>query len=238
MNPYWLAPAVAIAVPLILGPLGAWSGMLRPDTGLFLVGMAVFLALAACIALGGAAAYATVNARAWRRSALRAAILPLAVVAASIAFLREKGSAAINDVSTDLSDRPPFSADPPLEPLDARALEARLEDFAARQREAYPELAPLVLAAPPAEAFARARAAAARMSGWVLTREDPAALELEASATTPVFRFVDDVSIRVRAAGTGSRIDVRSRSRLGRADFGANAARIRAFMSEIRPTGA
>ena len=237
MNPYWLAPAIAIAVPLILGPLGAWSGVLRPDTGLFLVGMGVFLALASGIALGGAAAYATVNGRAWRRSALRAALLPIAVVAVSIAFLRERGGPAISDVSTDLSDRPRFAADPPREPLEAQALEARLEDFAAKQREAYPEVAPLMLARPPAEAFARARATAAGMPGWVLVREDPDALELEATATTPIFRFVDDVSIRVRAVAEGSRVDARSRSRLGRADFGANAARIREFIGALQRSG-
>jgi uncharacterized protein (DUF1499 family) len=237
MNPYWLAPTVAIAVPLILGPLGAWSGVLPPDAGLFLVGMGVFLALAASIALGGAAAYASVNGRAWRRSALRAALLPIAVVGVSIAFLRERGSPAINDVSTDLSDRPRFSADPAREPLEAEALEARLEDFAAKQREAYPEVAPLMLARPPAEAFARARAIAAGMPGWILVREDPGALELEASATTPIFRFVDDVSIRVRAVAGGSRVDARSRSRLGHADFGANASRIREFMGELQRSG-
>jgi uncharacterized protein (DUF1499 family) len=237
MNPYWLAPAIAIAVPLILGPLGAWSGLLRPDTGFFLLGMAVFLALAASVALGGAAAYATVNSRAWRRSALRAAILPLAVVAVSIAFLQREGRAAINDVSTDLVDRPRFAADPPLEPLLAEALQARLAEFAQKQREAYPEITPLALAAPPAEAFARVRATAARMSGWVVVREDATAFELEANATTELFRFVDDVSIRVRAEAGGSRVDVRSRSRLGRADFGANAARIREFMRQLERSG-
>jgi len=238
MNPYWLAPAIAIAVPLILGPLGAWSGVLRPDAGLFLVGMSVFLALAASVGLAGAAAYATVNARSWRRSALRAALLPVAVVAASIAFMQSRGRPAINDVSTDLADRPRFASDAAPEPLLAEALEERLAEFGPLQREAYPEIAPLTLDADPNEAFERVRDAASRMPGWEITREDASALELEYTATTSIFRFVDDVSIRVRADPEGSRVDVRSRSRMGRVDFGANAARIREFMRALERTGA
>ena len=58
----------------------------------------------------------------------------------------------------------------------------------------------------------------------------------EALATTRVFRFVDDVAVRVRRGGGGSVIDVRSTSRVGRSDLGANAARIRAFRDVlVRP---
>jgi uncharacterized protein (DUF1499 family) len=47
-------------------------------------------------------------------------------------------------------------------------------------------------------------------------------------------RFVDDIVIRVTADGSGSRVDMRSLSRQGRSDFGVNAARIRAYMGELK----
>ena len=45
--------------------------------------------------------------------------------------------------------------------------------------------------------------------------------------------FRDDVVIRVSAAGAGTRVDMRSASRYGLSDFGANAARIRSLLDDI-----
>lgn len=237
MNPYWLAPAVAIAVPLVLGPLGAWLRVLRPDTGFFLLGMGVFLALLASAGLAAASAYASATARPWRGSALRAALLPVAVALGALGYLRCNGAPAINDVATDLDDRPAFSADPALDPALAEADAARLALFAQQQRAAYPDLVPLELEESPEAAFARALQTAGRMPGWQIARSDPARLQIEAVASSRVFHFADDVVIRVRASGAGARVDLRSRSRLGQADFGANAARIRAFVRALRQDG-
>jgi len=46
-------------------------------------------------------------------------------------------------------------------------------------------------------------------------------------------RFKDDVVVRVAPATNGSRIDVRSVSRVGRSDLGANARRIRMFLTAL-----
>jgi len=62
---------------------------------------------------------------------------------------------------------------------------------------------------------------------------DPAAGRIEANETSRWFRFTDDVVIRVAPDGAGSRIDVRSVSRVGRSDFGVNAARIRAYTAAL-----
>jgi uncharacterized protein (DUF1499 family) len=48
---------------------------------------------------------------------------------------------------------------------------------------------------------------------------------------------VDDIRVRVRPSGEGSVVDVRSKSRVGRGDVGANAARIRAFEQALRSGG-
>jgi hypothetical protein len=65
--------------------------------------------------------------------------------------------------------------------------------------------------------------------GWAIVSEDQATGTFNATATTFWFGFRDDVAVRVRAEGEGSVIDVRSTSRVGLSDLGANAARIRAF---------
>lgn len=104
---------------------------------------------------------------------------------------------------------------------------------AGRQREAYPDLAPAARAEPPRAAYEAALAAARRMPRWEVVAADAAALVIEAVATTGLLRFKDDVVIEVRPKDGGSAVHVRSKSRVGRSDFGANAARIRAFLKEL-----
>ena len=104
--------------------------------------------------------------------------------------------------------------------------------FTEQQRAGYPDLASQRLAMPPAEAFAAARAAGEGL-GWSITFEDPATGHLEATDTTRFFRFVDDIVIRVRPDGNASIVDVRSKSRDGQGDLGANAARIRALQAAL-----
>jgi uncharacterized protein (DUF1499 family) len=101
------------------------------------------------------------------------------------------------------------------------------------QRLAYPEVQPLRLTVAPNVAFERAKGAVEEM-GWQIAREDPSAGRIEAVATTFWFGFKDDVVIRVSAEGTGSRIDVRSKSRVGASDLGTNARRIRAYQERLQ----
>jgi uncharacterized protein (DUF1499 family) len=75
---------------------------------------------------------------------------------------------------------------------------------------------------------------AVRALGLEIVHEDANAGQLEARATSRIFRFVDDVAIRVRPTGQGSLIDLRSRSRDGRGDFGVNAKRIETLAAAIR----
>jgi uncharacterized protein (DUF1499 family) len=81
-------------------------------------------------------------------------------------------------------------------------------------------------------AFERAKGAIEEM-GWQIVREDPSAGRIEAVATTLWFGFKDDVVIRVAADGAGSRIDIRSKSRVGVGDLGTNAQRIRAYQKRL-----
>ena len=98
------------------------------------------------------------------------------------------------------------------------------------QRHGYPDLVPRILARPPGEVFALALAAAKEMN-WEIVAAVPEEGRIEAMATTFWFGFTDDVVVRVAAHEKGSRLDVRSVSRVGRSDIGVNARRIREFLA-------
>ena len=99
------------------------------------------------------------------------------------------------------------------------------------QAEAYSDIRPLILSDAPDVVFGEAKAAVKQM-GWALKSEDVATGIIEATDTTFWYGFKDDVVIRIRPSeGGGSVLDVRSVSRVGGSDIGANAARIRKFLA-------
>ncbi len=107
-------------------------------------------------------------------------------------------------------------------------------DLAAQQAKAYPNLAPVALDADPAKAFAAAEAVVKDM-GWELVASTPDTGLIEATATTNLLHFKDDVAIRItKTDAGGSILDVRSVSRVGMSDLGANAARIEAFIAALK----
>ena len=137
----------------------------------------------------------------------------------------------IHDVTTDTTNPPEFVA---VLPLRANAPNSVEYDptIAPQQLDAYPDVQPIMLDDPPDLAFARAQAAVAAL-GWQVVAEDAAAGRIEATDTTFWYGFKDDVVVRVRPEGNGSRIDIRSVSRVGRSDVGANAARIHAYTQRL-----
>jgi uncharacterized protein (DUF1499 family) len=154
-------------------------------------------------------------------------------------FLRQaKSVPPIHDISTDTDDPPQFVAVLPLRGTTSNSVVYGGDSIARQQHAAYPDIKPLDLNVPSAQAFDHALAAAQAM-GWAIVAADSSAGRIEATATTKWFGFKDDVVIRVRAneGGTGSRVDVRSVSRVGRSDIGTNAARIRAYLLRLTSTG-
>ena len=147
--------------------------------------------------------------------------------------VRAAGVPVINDLTTDPADPPLFRQAASL-PANAGRDLGYPPGFAELQRACCPDLAPLRLPRPPLEVVALVTEAARAMPGWTVTASDPAAGVVEAVAETPLFGFQDDVVVRVRADGPGSRVDVRSKSRAGRSDLGANAVRIRALVEALR----
>ena len=140
--------------------------------------------------------------------------------------------APINDITTDLDDPPAFSAVIPLRPPGSNPIEYGGPSIAARQREAYPNVGPLISNLEFAAAFQKAFETAEGL-GWEIVSGDLQSGIIEAVDTTRFFRFRDDVVIRIREHDGGTRIDLRSRSRIGRSDLGKNASRILTFIEEF-----
>ena len=120
----------------------------------------------------------------------------------------------------------------PLRAGAANPVEYPGEDVAKQQRQAYPDLRTLELSIPAAEMFSRALDVSREMR-WDIVAAKPDEMRIEATATTLWFGFKDDVVIRIEPTASGSRLDIRSKSRLGRSDVGANAARIRVFVNAL-----
>ncbi|MDP1618044.1 MAG: DUF1499 domain-containing protein [Phenylobacterium sp.] len=193
------------------------------------------------------------------RTGWRAALVALLIPALGLGYLLwVRGQSAdippIHDVATNIEDPPTYS--PAL--LAAREAEganpvAQLSApitslpayqgprFAALQgktlgqvgREAYPEVRTLTVAASPDQAMAAVQAEV-QAQGWTLVGADAAAGTVEATAETFWFGFKDDVVVRVAPAPDGgSLIDMRSTSRVGLSDLGANAERIDDFLDDV-----
>jgi uncharacterized protein (DUF1499 family) len=226
---------VAGLVLFVAGPAGIQLGVLDPFTGFrtFLFGSLLGLF---ALALGVLGLYFTRPAayREGRGRALVGAVLGALIVGLTLAGARGgAGVPAINDITTNPDDPPTFASDPWKHGRDMRYPGA---SFAEQQRAGYPDLAPIVVALPPAQALARVQTLFEQY-GWVVTQSDPVSNTLEGTDTSHLFRFVDDIVVRVRPHDGGSVVDVRSKSRVGRGDMGANAARIRRLREGLRAAG-
>ena len=140
----------------------------------------------------------------------------------------------INDITTDTENPPQFVKAGSLEGNRGRDMRYPGAAFVSQQHTGYANLGPLHLDVSPDEAFKRVETAARQMPAWEITRIDAAARALEGTDTTALFRFKDDFVIEVRPQDAGSLVEMRSKSRDGKGDVGANAARIEAFFAKLR----
>jgi uncharacterized protein (DUF1499 family) len=190
--------------------------------------------------MGGIAAVIALASSTLRR---RPRVLPIAaatLVAAVIAvgtftswFMTARSVPGIHDITTDTDNPPAFETLRSARLAAPNGLDYGGPEVAAKQRAGYPDIKPVVLAVPPSDAFRRALTVS-RSLGWEIAAVDSTAGRIEATATTAWFGFRDDVVIRVRPDSTGTRLDMRSDSRLGGSDVGTNAARIRRFVERLK----
>lgn len=139
----------------------------------------------------------------------------------------------IHDITTDIDNPPQFVAAAKLRKEGDHPAAYDGREVAAKQKEAYPDLAPLVVNAPREKVFEAAKAAIGAMS-LTPTDANPVEGRLEASHTSFWYGFTDDMVVRITEAPDGTRVDVRSKSRVGRSDLGQNAKHVRAFLTRLK----
>ncbi len=159
-------------------------------------------------------------------------IIPAAIVIA-IVGPANMSKPMIHDISTDIDNPPRFVEARKLRQPDENSIDYDGAEIAAKQQLAYPDLEPIHTTMNADDALTEAIQVVKDM-GWELVNVDYNQGLVEAYDTTTIFGFVDDVVIRVRRDGTGSRVDIRSVSRVGKGDLGKNAERIRRFIRTYR----
>lgn len=222
------ATLVAALLVLLAGPLMA-VGLLGWQAGLGLFGMAAMLA-----GLGGMFCLYALLRRRGSIGIVLAAAAGIAAIAVPAAILIEaRLYPPINDLTTDIANPPTFAAitadmrGPGTAPLiyDRR--------FAVIQARGYPALTGVTLPIASAAAFDKAMAVA-KARGWEIIADDAATGSIEATATVPWWGLKDDVVIRLTPADGGTRVDMRSKSRIGSRDLGVNAKRINDFLIAVK----
>ena len=112
------------------------------------------------------------------------------------------------------------------------------DETIAAQRAVYPDIETVKVEMDPTEAYRLALGAASDL-GWRIVDAEPPNLAgdgsalIEAADRSLFFSLVTDIAIRIRPGATRTAIDVRCVSRLGKHDFGANAARVRRFIAAV-----
>jgi uncharacterized protein (DUF1499 family) len=228
-----LLTAAVAALLLLAAPLGYRLGWWEFRTGLQgLQRWAAFVGLAAAVLAIVALAIPKVRAR-WVLGLVAALAVGLGTAYVPWQWSQQAQSVPrIHDITTDMVNPPLFVAVLPLRKDAENVATYGGKEIAMLQRKGYPDIKPLELPVPPQAAFERALDTARRM-GWAIVASDPPG-RIEATDTTFWYGFKDDIVIRVTSSGNGSRIDVRSVSRVGRSDIGTNAQRIRRYLEKLK----
>ena len=222
--------------------LWSWRTGLTGVTWSFILAIAVILA---GLALGYRAKQSGGSGPRW----LRWAGMAVAIVYAGwigTYIVADWSSPAIHDVSTDLADPPGFRElalrtdnwddvpgvdDPEMAGMNPQ------QRWQMVHREAYGDIRSVRINEPVPSVIAKAeRLAQAR--GWDVLTALPEEGRFEATETRSLFSFKDDIVLRVRPTetGEGSIVDMRSVSRVGVSDLGANADRVRSFLADLSGT--
>lgn len=236
------AGAVIMALVGAIGAGQDWWGKLD---GLSVVSAAVIVALLGLV-------FSLIVLLLYRKKGRAIRNLTLAGLVCSLAYLAFIGYwvnvgmnvPQIHDITTNLDNPPEFQVlklrqddfadipgrgDPKYAGMDA------MERWKLLHSKAYGDLRTISLPLPVDEAVTLAEKVV-RERGWEIAVSRPDQGRLEAVDTVSLFRFKDDVVVRVQPGpgGLTSQVDVRSVSRVGRSDLGVNAKRIRGFLKDLQ----
>jgi uncharacterized protein (DUF1499 family) len=164
--------------------------------------------------------------------ALLVTLGPIAVLGNSV--MKAKSSPFIHDISTDVTNPPALVAAQTDRIEGDHSVEYAGTEISELQLAGYPDLKSAAFEQSAADVFATARAAI-EQNGWAILAENNQILPftIEAVDTSLLFGFKDDIVVRISAAEAGSVVDVRSMSRVGQSDLGANAKRIQKLLNQL-----
>lgn len=230
MVTYWTIALSSVSL-FAIGPALAFFRIVAPQTGLLLLVSGSLLGLVVTVA--GLAAMLRgqggVVVAVWFLGAVPCGFLVFAVAAGSRYPL-------INDISTEAVYPPGFehvSTLPEAEKWDL----AFPSDNGAKIAEAYPNIKTLALIESLDEVYGRAYQLAQAQPGWTILAQRLGEKEhaIEGYAESPLFHFRDYFVIRIREIEASAVVvDMRSKSRDGKGDFGANARRIYSFLEKLK----
>ena len=219
--------AILSGTLLVAGVLGGWLRLLPAIVAFYLFGLGGIVSTGLAIiflirrfrqhALGFPGGFACVAAAAFIASAT----------------LGSGDAPPTNDFTTDLDDPPTFTNARTLADNLGRDLSYPAE-YRVVQEQCCSDLRPQTFQEDPDQVLNALASVAAKMPGWTIIGVSSNRGTIEAVATSILFGFKDDIVIRVQPSELGSLVDVRSKSREGKSDLGANAARIRAFQNSAR----
>jgi uncharacterized protein (DUF1499 family) len=215
------------------------SGILEVRPALATFGAALVLAVLALLLAFGAFVVIWKDGLSGMGAALSAIVMAAALLAyPTYLVARSWDLPWIYDITTDLI-APEYVALAKTRSRDANPIiYAGLSSWE-RQIEAYPDIEPIETDLNPRQAYEAAHAVITKRRWRIVDARPPDPSQgrregrIEAVARTALMGFRDDVIVRVRGEGQGARIDIRSSSRYGSFDFGANAERIRELTDDI-----
>ena len=218
---------IAAVLVLLAGPLMKF-GVVPWQAGLLM-----FVVAAAIAGIAGIYCLVALLRRRGGGLTIFGAAAGLAALLIPVAIIADGSSApAIHDITTDTANPPQFVAVTPVlrgagsNPVTYDPADAPL------QAKAFAAVRPLVLVDAPAAAFDKAMAAV-KQQGWDIVAADAATGRIEATDTVPWWGFKDDIVVRLTPEGSGTKVDVRSKSRVGKGDLGVNAKRITDYLAVV-----
>ena len=228
-----LVLAVTCAAAAVLSGIGYRMELWHFRTGFTIIRWAFFGALAAALL----SIIGLILARGKPKGILLAGLLGI-VIGAGTAYVPWSWKQTldahpyIHDITTDVQNPPKFVAIVALRKEGDHTVDYDGPEVAEQQRQAYPDIVTLIIPLEKDKVFPAAEAALRAMKLKVVDA-NAAEGRIEATHTSMLYGFTDDMVVRIVTDGAGTKVDVRSKSRVGRSDLGQNAKRIRAFLREL-----
>lgn len=216
---YWFFP-VTVVLLICFGPIFANLGIVSGPTG-FMISLSSVIFAILSIVHGAWLTWWQDNRAGFTGMYVGIGLLGYIITL----FISASDTPLINDISTDLINPPPI----------AHVSSSYPEEFKSIMQSEYTNIQGKHIEETPK---------AIQEKILNLLKEDQKVSHIETKSdrqdqiiqyinTSKIFKFIDDVTIRITPKGLGCYVDMRSRSRFGRSDFGANAVRIKELLNKI-----